>query len=175
MFVLHVVSHSKRPSPDIPEELCTRPSALILWFFNPKDLFCKGPSSRCLTKSISLYLWLPSPSSFLSPNTIICMGTLNMVSRYIWGKKKTSIGSYDGTQCKYGGQPCVPSSPQRTSELFVPDTLHNMLPGFKKTLFHVLTLISLVCQPGALRGSLLYAAVICSSPGSLCLLYLCGI
>lgn len=48
--------------------------------FNPKDLFFKGLTSKCLTKSISLYLWLPSPSSFLSPNTIICMGTLNMIA-----------------------------------------------------------------------------------------------
>lgn len=57
---------------------------------------------------------------------------------------------------------CVHISLQRTYELFVPDTLHNMLSGFKKTLFHVLTLISLVCQLREQRGSLLYAAVICS-------------
>lgn len=57
---------------------------------------------------------------------------------------------------------CVHISLQRIYELFVPDTLHNMLSGFKKTLFHVLTLISLVCQLTEQRGSLLYAAVICS-------------
>lgn len=55
----------------------------------------------------------------------------------------------------------APNLPQGTHGLFVPDTLHNMLPGFKKTLFHVLALISLVCQPREWRGSLLYAAVIC--------------
>lgn len=57
---------------------------------------------------------------------------------------------------------CVHISLQRTYELFVPDTLHNVLSGFKKTLFHVLTLISLVWQLTEQRGSLLYAAVICS-------------
>lgn len=57
---------------------------------------------------------------------------------------------------------CVHISLQRIYELFVPDTLHSMLSGFKKTLFHVLTLISLVCQLTEQRGSLLYAAVICS-------------
>lgn len=56
---------------------------------------------------------------------------------------------------------CVHISLQRTYELFVPDTLHNMLPGFKKTLFHVLTLISLFCPLREQRTSLLYAAVIC--------------
>lgn len=42
----------------------------------------------------------------------------------------------------------------------VPDTLHNMFPGFKKTLFHVLTVISLFCPLREQRTSLLYAAVV---------------
>lgn len=59
------------------------------------------------------------------------------------------------------GSHCSHISLQTTYELFVSDTSHNMLSGFKKTLFHVLTLISLVCHPREQRGSLLYAAVIC--------------
>lgn len=59
------------------------------------------------------------------------------------------------------GSCCSHISLQTTHELFVSDTSHNMLSGFKKTLFHVLTLISLVCHPREQRGSLLYAAVIC--------------
>lgn len=70
-----------------------------------------------------------------------------------------NLGEYSATTVS---SKCVHISLQRTYELFVPDTLHNMLSGFKKTLFHVLTLISLVWQLTEQRGSLLYAAVICS-------------
>lgn len=73
-------------------------------------------------------------------------------------------GSYDGPHCKSSQQHQIPHSAQRISEAFVPDTLYSMLPGFKKTLLCVLTLISLVCHPGELRGSLLDTAVICPIP-----------
>lgn len=133
---------------------------------SPEKYVLLRASSKYLTK---LYFTvfknqqqLPCPLSFLSPDAIICMCILNLVTRYIYRKTKSWSGSSDRTHWMYSWQLRVSNWPQRTYELFVPDTLHNMLLGFKKTLFHVLTLISLVCQPGELRGSLLYAAVICS-------------
>lgn len=44
----------------------------------------------------------------------------------------------------------------------MPDTLHNMLLGFKKTLFHVLYSNQSCLPVWRTGGSLLYAAVICS-------------
>lgn len=102
------------------------------------------------------------PRPYFSSHQIPLFACVLEHSNQIHLGKKSRSESGDRTHCKYNWQPCVPNSPQRTYELFVPDTLHNMLLGFKKTLFHVLTLISLVYQPRKLRGSLLYAAVICS-------------
>lgn len=87
------------------------------------------------------------------------------VSQIYLKKSRTNLGleAMTGHTVSTTGSPeLLTCHKEGTYELFVPDTLHNMLPGFKKTLFHVLALISLVCQPQKLRGSLLYATVICS-------------
>lgn len=116
--------------------------------FSPQsqtDLSVKVQAVSPSLDLITVSLISPSLFSFLPR---ICMCTL-------WP------GRCDRPHCKYSWQHRILNSPQRTYKLFVPDTLYNMLPGFKKTLFRVLTLISLVCQPGELRGSLLDTAVVC--------------
>lgn len=135
-----------------------------------------------------LYLWIGPISDLLLENTIpLKLAMLNVrplnlnlahfdieASFALWeihsfsslARRSSCTVVYFGELGEYMANAvsseCVHISLQRTYELFVPDTLHNMLSGFKKTLFHVLTLISLVCQLREQRGSLLYAAVICS-------------
>lgn len=75
--------------------------------------------------------------------------------------KNVCLGVVTDFTANTAGSWHVHISAQTTYELCASDTSHNVLPGFKKTLFHVLTLISLVCHPREQRGSLLYAAVIC--------------